>query len=77
MVSLTDSQLAAIMNAARMLPVEKRDIFLQRIAAMLALRTRRYRTATTGTATTDTRRTISLSLRSNTQRDTRQRESHV
>ena len=40
MVSLTDSQLAAIMNAARMLPVEKRDIFLQRIAAMLALRGR-------------------------------------
>ena len=31
MVSLTDSQLAAIMNAARMLPVEKRDTFLQRL----------------------------------------------
>ena len=38
MVSLTDSQLAAIMNAARLVPVEKRDTFLQRIAAMLALR---------------------------------------
>ena len=40
MVSLTDSQLAAIMNAARLVPVEKRDTFLQRIAAMLALRGR-------------------------------------
>ena len=28
------------MDAARMLPVEKRDVFLQRIAAMLALRGR-------------------------------------
>jgi hypothetical protein len=28
------------MGAARVLPVEKRDIFLQRIAAMLALRGR-------------------------------------
>ena len=29
-----------VMGAARVLPVEKRDIFLQRIAAMLALRGR-------------------------------------
>ena len=28
------------MNAARLIPVEKRDTFLQRIAAMLALRGR-------------------------------------
>ena len=28
------------MGAARVLPVEKRDIFLQRVAAMLALRGR-------------------------------------
>jgi hypothetical protein len=28
------------MDAARMLPVEKRDVFLQRIAAMLAMRGR-------------------------------------
>jgi hypothetical protein len=30
----------AIMDATRMLPVEKRDVCLQRIAAMLALRGR-------------------------------------
>jgi hypothetical protein len=29
-----------VMNAARLVPVEKRDTFLQRIAAMLALRGR-------------------------------------
>jgi hypothetical protein len=40
MVSLTDSQLAAVMDAARCLPIEKRDLFLQRIAAMLTLRGR-------------------------------------
>ena len=38
MVSLTDYQLRIVMGAARGLPVEKRDIFQQRIAAMLALR---------------------------------------
>jgi hypothetical protein len=38
MVSLTDSQLAAVMDAARPLPVEKRDVYLRRIAAMLILR---------------------------------------
>jgi len=40
MIDLTDTQLAIVMAAARVLPVEKRDIFLQRIAAMLALRGR-------------------------------------
>ena len=40
MIGLTDSQLQVVMNAARSVPVEKRDIFLQRIAAMLALRGR-------------------------------------
>ena len=40
MIGLTDTQLQVIMNAARSIPVEKRDIFLQRIAAMLALRGR-------------------------------------
>jgi hypothetical protein len=40
MIGLTDTQLAIVMAAARVLPVEKRDIFLQRIAAMLALRGR-------------------------------------
>jgi hypothetical protein len=38
MGSLTDYQLRIVMGAARGLPVEKRDIFVQRIAAMLALR---------------------------------------
>ena len=40
MIGLTDYQLRVVMNAARLLPVEKRDTFLQRIAAMLALRGR-------------------------------------
>ena len=40
MIGLTDTQLKIVMNAARLLPVEKRGIFLQRIAAMLALRGR-------------------------------------
>ena len=38
MIGLTDTQLNIVMNAARSVPVEKRDTFLQRIAAMLALR---------------------------------------
>jgi hypothetical protein len=40
MIGLTDYQLKIVMDTARALPVEKRDIFLQRIAAMLALRGR-------------------------------------
>jgi hypothetical protein len=40
MVSLTDSQLAIVTDAARMVPVERRDIFLQRCGAMLKLRGR-------------------------------------
>jgi hypothetical protein len=40
MVSLTDSQLAAVMDAVRPLPVEKRDVYLRRIAAMLTMRGR-------------------------------------
>jgi hypothetical protein len=40
MVSLTDRQLAAVMDAARRLPVEKRGVYLQRIVAMLAMRGR-------------------------------------
>ena len=47
MIGLTNIELKIVMNAARLLPVEKRDIFLQRIAAMLAVRGRgrftRYR----------------------------------
>jgi hypothetical protein len=38
MMGLTDSQLATVMDAARTLPVEKRDLYLQRIAAMLTMR---------------------------------------
>jgi hypothetical protein len=40
MVSLSDNQLAIVTNAAKSLPVEKRDLYLQRIAAMLAMRGR-------------------------------------
>jgi hypothetical protein len=40
MISLTDSQLAIVTGAARTLPVERRDIFLQRCGAMLKLRGR-------------------------------------
>jgi hypothetical protein len=38
MVSLTDTQLAIVTQAAQCLPVEKRDIYLRRIGAMLAVR---------------------------------------
>jgi hypothetical protein len=40
MVSLTDSQLAAVMAAPRPLPAERRDLFLQRVGAMLRMRGR-------------------------------------
>ena len=40
MIGLTDHQLKIVMDAARAVPVEKRETFLQRIAAMLALRGR-------------------------------------
>jgi hypothetical protein len=40
MIGLTDIQLGIVMNAARVLPAEKRDTFLQRIGAMLAVRGR-------------------------------------
>jgi hypothetical protein len=40
MVSLTDFQLKAVMDAAHALPVERRDIFLQRCGAMLRMRGR-------------------------------------
>jgi hypothetical protein len=39
-LGLTDNQLAAVMEFARILPVEKRAIYLQRIAAILAQRGR-------------------------------------
>ena len=40
MLGLTDNQLDTVMDAARTVPVEKRDLYLQRIAARLALRGR-------------------------------------
>ena len=40
MIGLTDIQLKIVMHAARLVPVEKRDTFLQRIAAMLTMRGR-------------------------------------
>jgi hypothetical protein len=40
MVSLSDSQLAIVTDVARTVPVERRDIFLQRCGAMLKLRGR-------------------------------------
>ncbi|MGC2714814.1 MAG: hypothetical protein WA366_15665 [Pseudolabrys sp.] len=40
MLGLTDNQLGTVMDAARSVPVEKRDLFLQRIGAMLRMRGR-------------------------------------
>ena len=40
MLGLTDNQLQSIMDAARTLPVEKRDVYLRRIGAMLTMRGR-------------------------------------
>lgn len=40
MLGLSDHQLDVIMDSARVAPVEKRDVFLQRIGAMLTLRGR-------------------------------------
>ena len=38
MLGLTDNQLRTIMDAAAAVPIEKRDLYLQRIAAMLVFR---------------------------------------
>jgi hypothetical protein len=40
MLGLTDNQLTTVMGMAGTLPVEKRDLYLQRIAAMLTVRGR-------------------------------------
>ena len=40
MLGLTDNQLTTVMDMAGTLPVEKRDLYLQRIAAMLMMRGR-------------------------------------
>ena len=38
MISLTDQQLSIVQHTATLLPVEKRDVFLQRVAAILLQR---------------------------------------
>ena len=38
MLALSDDQLAVVMTAARSLPVEKRSVFLERVASRLRLR---------------------------------------
>ena len=40
MISLSDHQLSIVTDMARMVPVERRDIFLQRCGAMLRMRGR-------------------------------------
>ena len=40
MISLTDAQLDIVMNAARDLPPEKRNVFLERVIAVLQRRGR-------------------------------------
>ena len=40
MLGLTDNQLTTVMGMARTLPVEKRDLYLQKSAAMLTVRGR-------------------------------------
>ena len=40
MLGLTDNQLRTVMDIAKALPVEKRDTYLRRIAAMLQMRGR-------------------------------------
>jgi hypothetical protein len=41
---LNDAQLKIVMDMARHVPHEKRGLFLERVAAMLKLRARRYST---------------------------------
>ncbi len=42
MLALSDNQLAVVMTAARSLPVEKRSVFLERVAARLKLAGMRF-----------------------------------
>jgi len=42
MISLSDTQLDIVSALARDVPVEKRDVFLQRVAAHLQIRLGRY-----------------------------------
>jgi hypothetical protein len=49
MLALSDDQLATVMTAASSLPVEKRSLFLERVAARLRLH-RRFTDADLGAA---------------------------
>jgi hypothetical protein len=42
MISLSDNQLAIVQHTARLLPVEKRDVFLQRVGAILLQRRQHF-----------------------------------
>ena len=50
MLALSDSQLQIVITAAGGLPVEKRSVFLERIAARLQLRGPHFTDADLGTA---------------------------
>ena len=50
MFALTDAQLALVMTAAGGLPVEKRSLFLERVAAWLRLHGPRFTDADLGAA---------------------------
>jgi hypothetical protein len=50
MLALTDAQLEIVMVAAGRLPVEKRSVFLERVAARLQLRGPRFTDADLGAA---------------------------
>jgi|RhiMetdeSRZDD1v2_1073273.scaffolds.fasta_scaffold39789_2 hypothetical protein len=43
MIGLTDAQLKIIMTAANGVPVERRDVFLQRVAALLRRQAGRFK----------------------------------
>ena len=50
MLALSDDQLAMVMTAAGSLPVEKRSVFLERVAARLRLRGPNFTDAGLGAA---------------------------
>ena len=50
MLALSDSQLQIVMTAAGILPVEKRGVFLERVAARLQLRGPHFTDADLGAA---------------------------
>ena len=42
MISLSNRQLAIVQHTAQLLPVEKRDVFLQQVGAILTLRREKF-----------------------------------